>query len=169
MVDLIARTAAAGLVPVVVPGVRLDETAPEAITSVAVLPAATPSVQMPDPGQTLVHEGRRILWSGRRQALVLGAPLAVTGAAVTDQSDAWVALTLSGARARDVLSRLVPIDLRDRAFPEAATARTLLQHVTVSLTRTAPDAYLILAFRSMAGTLVHDITVAMENAAAREG
>ena len=38
-------------------------------------------------------------------------------ATVTDQSDGWVQLALTGIRARDVLERLAMIDCSDQAFP----------------------------------------------------
>ena len=40
-----------------------------------------------------------------------------TGAAVTDQSDGWAGMVLTGATRREVLARLVPLDLGPTAFP----------------------------------------------------
>jgi sarcosine oxidase subunit gamma len=74
---------------------------------------------------------------------------------------------LEGARAEEVLARLVPIDLRASTFAEGHCARTLLQPVTVSISRVGLDAFEILAFRSMAATLVHDLDTALQMVAAR--
>ena len=43
---------------------------------------------------------------------------------MTDQSDGWTVLALSGAAAVDVLARLVPVDLRLAAFPVGGALRT---------------------------------------------
>ena len=85
-------------------------------------------------------------------ALVLGARVEIEGAVCVDQSDGLAALELEGS-VREVLARLCPIDLRERAFPEGATARTLLNHVHVSLTRVSGGTWLVLMPRSMAGTV----------------
>jgi sarcosine oxidase subunit gamma len=112
----------------------------------------------------------RAIWFGRDMALLVGAapdPRLASVAALTDQSDAWAAVSLSGKGAEDVLARLVPVDLRATHFKEGHTVRSLLGHMNASVTRTSPESFLILVFRSMAGTLAHDITEAMEAVAAR--
>ena len=68
---------------------------------------------------------------------------------------------------KDILARLVPIDLRDQAFPDGAAARTLFGHMTAVLMRLGPEHYEVMVFRSMAGTLAHDLKDAMESVAAR--
>ena len=131
---------------------------------------AAHGVVWPAPGATAVSGETRIIWFGVGQAMLKGVSPAgglAEHAALVDQSDAWAAMELSGAGARTVLARLTPIDLRDGAFAEGRTARTLLQHMGCSLTRTGPDTYLILVMRSMAGSAAHDLTRAMETVAAR--
>jgi len=86
---------------------------------------------------------------------------------VVDQGDGIAAVRLEGGGARDVLARLVPLDLRDGSFPEGATARTLLNHMAVTLTRVGAEAWEILAMRSMAATLVRELAEAMRHVAAR--
>ena len=174
MARLIAKSPAEGLLPVAHGEVTLAEDLPEAITSVAPLGGQDAAVAgalgqaFPAPGTTTTGPAGDLVWSGRGQALLLGPPPgAVPGAAVTDQSDAWTVLTLSGPGARAVLARLVPADLRPSVFPEGATARTLLGHMTVSITRTGPDAYRLMVFRSMARTAVHELSEAMRSVAAR--
>jgi sarcosine oxidase subunit gamma len=56
-------------------------------------------------------------------------------AAVSDQSDAYVVLRLTGAGLRDTLAKLVSIDLHDRAFPPGRAAETLAAHIGVILWR----------------------------------
>ena len=114
--------------------------------------------------------GARAIWFGREQALLVGidpdASLA-KHAALTDQSDAWAVTTLTGLQATDVLARLTPLDLRDAHFKRGHTARSDLMHMNASITRTGADSFMILVFRSMAQTLLHDIQTAMEGVAAR--
>ena len=77
------------------------------------------------------------------------------------------AVQLRGARAVDVLARLVPVDLRAAQFKRGHTVRTDLMHMTASITATGANTFLILVFRSMAQTLVHDLKTAMEGVASR--
>ena len=65
----------------------------------------------------------------------------------------------------EALARHVPIDLRLSAFPLGAAARTPLYHMSMVLLRTAPDAFLILCFRSMAKTGWHEIETALRSLA----
>ncbi len=88
-------------------------------------------------------------------------------AAVVDQSDAWCAVSLSGGTAEDVLARLVPVDLRRAQFKRGHTVRTQVGHMMTSVTRTGPDSFMILVFRSMAVTLIHELKQAMQFVAAR--
>jgi sarcosine oxidase subunit gamma len=87
--------------------------------------------------------------------------------ALTDQSDGWTVVQLQGAGAADVLARLTPVDLRHAVFKRGHTARTDLMHMAASITRTNDDAFMIMVFRSMAGTLLHDLQRAMEGVASR--
>ncbi len=178
MVDLIAKSPCDGLLPKEIGTVSLSETVFEAITSVAPLGGQDKAVSealkaqigaaLPGPNRTTGKANSRAVWSGRGQVFVLGPSLApIKGAAMTDQTDAWACVELDGAAARDVLARLVPIDLRDSVFKRGHAARTQLMHMNIVLMRTGADRYGIMAFRSMAGTLVHDLERAMEAVAAR--
>lgn len=178
MVELTAKSACAGLLPKDIGGVTLSESVFDAITSVAPFAGQEGAVSdalktqvgaaFPAPNRTTGRAGSRVVWSGRGQAMVLGPALApIKGAALTDQTDAWACVTLDGSGARDVLARLLPIDLRDGTFKRGHAARTQLNHLNVVVMRTGADRYDIMAFRSMAGTLVHDLETAMEGVAAR--
>lgn len=123
-------------------------------------------VGFPAPGRSEAAGNVRVIWSGRDAALVLGARVEVEGAVCVDQSDGWAALLLGGA-VRGVLVRLCPLDLRDRAFPEGSAARSLLKHVPVLLMRVSEGEWLLLAPRSMAGTVLEDLIEAARGLAAR--
>lgn len=175
---LLAKTPCDGLLPVTIGTVRLSEDAPRAITSVAPLKGQAAAVsdalsaqigaRLPKPGRTTGKAGARAVWSGLDQALVLGPALSpIAGAAMTDQSDAWACVTLEGPGARAVLARVTPLDLRESVFKQGHAARTELAHLSVVLIRTGAERYQVLAFRSMAKTLEHDLSEAMTAAAAR--
>ncbi|QIE56249.1 hypothetical protein G5B40_12730 [Pikeienuella piscinae] len=89
---------------------------------------------------------------------------------VTDISDGFVALTLSGRRARDVLARLSTLDYADANFPEGAVARTIMAQIGVVIRR-LPDVdeptYALETARSSARSFAHDVATAISAVAAR--
>lgn len=179
MAKLLERSAAERALPepVTIGAARLAEARVEAITWVAPFAGQERAVSaalkeaagltFPKPGRVSRSKTARALSVGAGQALVLGPEVAVEGAACVAQGSAWAILALSGEDARAVLARLTPVDLRDAAFPVNATARTLIGHMTASLTRVGENAWEIMVFRSMAATLVHDLTRAMRQVAGR--
>lgn len=180
MAELIARTACAGLLPLSIGGVSLHEQAPERLTLVAPFRGRTAALSaamtaahgmaFPAPNRTTGKAGARAVWFGRGQAMLVGPEpsAALAGlAALSDQSDAWATVRIEGEGAEAVLARLVPVDLRAGSFRRGHTARTQVQHLSASITRAGGDAFRIMAFRSMAETLVHDLKTAMEAVAAR--
>ncbi|WP_110549001.1 sarcosine oxidase subunit gamma [Yoonia vestfoldensis] len=125
-------------------------------------------------GLSLPAAGRRKIagdaicqWIGH-DAWVVSAPVMLDGlAAVSDQSDGYAALDVAGAGVEAVLARLIPLDLRSTTFKVNHTARSLLGHVPVSITRTGAQAFEVMVMRSMAASLVHDLQVAMSGLARR--
>ncbi len=180
MAELLAKTPCSGLVPVTHGAVTLDEVAVGPITSLApyrgqraaLSSALTETVGLgwPEPGRSTANGDARLVWTGRDQAFLLGAaPDARLGdfAAITDQSDGWAVLRIAGAGVEDVLARLMPIDLAPDRFAPGHAARTLCGHMTVSVLRLDTQAVQIMGFRSMAGTLVHELETAMAAVEAR--
>lgn len=55
--------------------------------------------------------------------------------AVTDISDAWLAIGVAGPRARDVLAKAATVDLHPDSFPAGSATRTLFGRVTVIVSR----------------------------------
>lgn len=178
MPELIAKSALEGR-SVTLAGVTLAEAAAGPITSVAVLPGGgklvakalkTLGLAMPAPNTFGEKKGARIVWTGREQAFVVGVEAPVMeGAAVTDQSDGWAVLMLSGVAAVDVLARLVPLDLRLGAFPVGSAVRSGLNHMNAVILRTGDYAFEVMVFRSMARTAWHELETTMGMAAARQG
>lgn len=177
MVKLVALGAFEGVALGAVGGVTLAEVDVAGAVSVAPLAGQGATVDaalkavglgFPAPNQVVGTGARRAIWAGRGRALVIGGVPALDGiAAVTEQGDGIAALVVQGAAVEAVLARLVPMDLRLRAFPAGATARTFVNHMTAQVTRVAEDAVEIMVMRSMARTLVHELREAAEGVAAR--
>lgn len=157
-------------------GMTLSLMDPGPLTSIAPLRgqgAATASAMTaaglpwPSAGEIAMDAGASVQWFGRDLWLLAGRPAPdLPMAALTDQSDAWVTLELTGPRIAEVMARLVPIDLRLTAFPEGSATRTEMHGMMVALARTGPQALRIMAFRAMARTLADTVSEAMENVAA---
>ncbi|HEX4268679.1 MAG TPA: sarcosine oxidase subunit gamma family protein [Steroidobacteraceae bacterium] len=72
-------------------------------------------------------------------------------AAVSDQSDAYVILRLTGPKVRDMLAKLVPIDVHPRGFQVNDVAQTVCGYVNVTLWRLEDSAQSDPAFEIWAG------------------
>lgn len=179
MAKLIAKTAAEDLLPLTVGGLTLSDATPKRLTALSLWPGAAAEAHLalsaaglgwPTPDRAVKGEKGLCLWSGRDQAFIVDAAvpaaLSVHGA-ITDVTDGWVALKLSGPLAATALARLMAIDLSPRAFPEGATARTGLGHMMALLHRSSSRSFTIYVFRSMTASAVHEIEVAMKALAAR--
>lgn len=168
--QLQAKTPAEGLLPKSHGDLTLSELTPTRLTSVAPYRGHEGAVAAalggwPVAGQVVVIPGGRVAWSGLRQAFVLDADVPdLPGAAVTDQSDAWTMVRLSGPGAIDAMARLCPLDLSQ--LGHGRCARTLVNHMS-ALILSAEDGFEILVFRAFAQTLVHELLEAMEHVAAR--
>ncbi|MEO1640013.1 MAG: sarcosine oxidase subunit gamma [Pseudomonadota bacterium] len=173
MVKLVPLTPCDGLLPIEIGGVTVSKVLPKALTSVAPFKGQEKAVSAAlkkAVGDGLPEVGQRagaVTWFGHGMYLVADR-VALDGAAVTDQSDAWAVVEIAGAGAEDVLARLVPIDLRSAGFPKNSVAKTMLAHLSITIVRTGPDRFEIMAMRSMATTLVHDLKTAMKGLAARD-
>ncbi len=134
--------------------------------------AAAVGAGLPGTGRTTGLAEGRLIWAGLGQWLLTGpavrvAEPALAGlAAVIDQSDGWAGMLLDGPEAREVLSRLLPLDLDPAAFPEGFAARSLLRHVAC-LVVASEAGWEVRVQRSFARTAVHEITGAMRSLAGR--
>lgn len=180
MGELIAKSACADLLPLEIGSLQVVEVDLGTLTSVAPFAGqmkatsdalkSAHGMAFPEANRATGKEGARAIWFGRDMAMLAGPPCDPSVAdhgALTDQTDAWASVTISGEAAEDVLARLVPVDLRSASFKRGHSARTLLKHMNGSVTRLGPNSFLILVFRSMARTLAHDLKEAMEAVAAR--
>lgn len=173
-----AVTPCAGLLPLTIGALTLTEVDPGCLTALApyhgkalgeALKAAH-GMALPDANRTTGKAGARVLWFGHAHYLLMGPapdPALDDHAAVTDISDGWAVVQLAGEGAAAALARVTPIDLRLGQFKQSHTARTDLRHMHASITRLGDEVFMIMVFRSMAHTLVHDLGAAMEGVAAR--
>jgi heterotetrameric sarcosine oxidase gamma subunit len=102
-------------------------------------------VEPPRKPNTAASRGTaRIAWIAPEQWLVIGAT-----AEGIDMSDAYCAIRLTGARVRDVLSKSVPVDLSETAFPSLSCTRTLMGSIPAFIMRDS-SGFLVLVDRGLA-------------------
>ena len=180
MVDLVALSPCEGLLPLTIGDASVTEVETGHLTSIAAFRGQDKAVSdalkkaygmaTPAPNRATGKEGARAIWFGPRMMLLQGpAPdkTLAKHAALTDQTHAWVTVRIDGAAAEAVMARLTPVDVRASQFKRGHTARTELQHMMASITRTGPQAFQIMVFRGFAETLIHDLKAAMSSVAAR--
>ena len=83
---------------------------------------------------------------------------------MTDQSDAWVILALTGPLVRRTLERICPIDCSALTMPVGTTARTVIEHLGSIIVRRPDDddanpCFWLLSARSSASSFLHAITL----------
>ena len=167
----------------------LGEVAVEEVTDIAIVSIATPlgggdalagAVQtawgcaLPAPrGASKSADGSvTLIFSTPDQTLAIlpgVAGLAVTGVAetlgdagyYTEQTDNWVGLRVSGARATTALERICPLDLATMAVDGAE--RTVMEHLGVFILREAEDRFLLLSGSSSAKSFLHAVELSMRN------
>ena len=132
--------------------------------------------ERPSPGKSsLSSDGRtRFLWTAQDQLFALldddnpNATADLSGklegkAYITLQSDNWVALRLSGGKAREALARICPIDLHPSVFPEGHVARTMMEHMGAIVLHDGPDSFLLLSASSTARSYLHAVETSLRN------
>lgn len=180
MVELVATSSCETLLPISIGTLCLEEIDLGPLTSIAPFSGQADAVSaaletahgvgFPAPNRAVSNIKAKVIWFGREAALLVGvSPDAglFQHAALSDQSDAWVCVQLNGLGAEDVMARLTPVDLRRAVFAQRHTCRTLIGHMSASITRLAPASLMILVFRSMAVTLIEELQEAMEAVTAR--
>jgi len=125
-------------------------------------------VDLPNGPSRVEGKGVAFVWAGpdqwlaiadRNESRDLEAELktALTGSAsVVDHSDGRVVVRISGARARDVMAKGVPIDLHARAFKPGSVAITHASHIGVILWQLDDTpTYEVAMFRSYVDSFAH--------------
>lgn len=87
----------------------------------------------------------------------------ISSAYLSDQSDGWVMLKLSGEKSHDVLARICPIDLHPTVFTPGCVARTQMEHINAIIICDAVNEYTLMAARSYAQSFLHSLEVSIKN------
>jgi heterotetrameric sarcosine oxidase gamma subunit len=82
---------------------------------------------------------------------------------LTDQTDALAALELEGPQARAALARICPLDLHPDSFAQGAGARTMMEHLAVTILRTGDARFLLLSASSSAESFRHAVEQSLHN------
>lgn len=82
---------------------------------------------------------------------------------VTDQTDVWSGLEISGPNCRTALERICPIDLHPNSFAVNDVARTAMEHLGVIILRKDQETYLLLSASSSAGSFLHAVETSLNN------
>lgn len=82
---------------------------------------------------------------------------------VTDQSDGWALLRVSGPRSRAALERICMLDLHPDIFTVGAVARTVMDHLGVIIHRDDEHSFLLMSARSSAESFAHAVVTSAEN------
>ena len=123
--------------------------------------ALSAKMWMPAIGRAEDH----VIWTAVDQWFVLGArPDVADCAAVTDQSDAWAMLDLTGDGWRDVLARLAPLDAD--IFEVGQVARTEVAHMA-GMVIGIEGGVRLAVMRSFASNLHHHVVDAMQSVTAQ--
>ena len=161
---------AAGLTLAELTGFELVQVMARRGQSDAVAQACTEAYGKAPPAkpQAVSAEGALLVWSAPDQFLALStrgsgsamerARLAFAGmASLSEQSDARSLISISGARARDMLAKVCSLDLHPAAFPVGAAAATSIDHTAVNLWRgedhSGEAVFHLLVFASFAESL----------------
>ncbi len=180
MIDLVPSSPLDGLLPRTVGGCSLSAMTPAFITAItarrgaqAALAAALASahdLRLPPVGRSSGRGGMRLVWAGQGRYFLWAdcpaSPTLAKGAALSDHSDAWVVMSLTGALAPEVLSRLCPLDLRASVFRRGHSAAAEIARMPGILRRGAKG-FEIAVMRSFAQTAVQRIVDAMTSVAAQ--
>lgn len=115
-------------------------------------------------GIALAHDGRLLMRVGPAQIWIIGPEAddlperLPADCAVTPLSHSRTRIGLSGAPAREVLAKLIPIDLHPRVFGPGHFAMTGIHHTPVTVHCTDADSFDIYAMRTFAADVWDALT-----------
>jgi len=82
---------------------------------------------------------------------------------VTDQSDSYAILEVSGNRALEALERICPVNLHEDEFKIGSIARTMMEHLGVVIMKTETNKWTLMSSRSSAHSFLHAIEASAKN------
>ena len=122
-------------------------------------------LDFPVVGKSVCAKKNKIMWIGMNQFLFLGDKIEMKEVALTDQSDAWTILLLTGDKTADVMDRLCPVDTR--SLMSGDVVRSMIGHMTAIVEKTEAGCQLMV-FRAFAETLLHEVCNSMRSVTAQE-
>lgn len=128
----------------------------------------------PITGQSTVNDDLRLMGMSPDQAFLLfahagpNAVAAVRGKLgevgwLTDQSDSWAMLRVSGTDCRLALARLCMLDLHSNVFGIGAAQRTTMEHLAVIIVRESEDTFLLMSPTSSAESFLDAVVTSARN------
>ncbi|WP_112322995.1 sarcosine oxidase subunit gamma [Oceanibium sediminis] len=132
------------------------------------------ALPLPDARTATSAKGRRLIRLSPDQLMLMwqdtdpdparGVAAALDGTGyVTTQTGAWVALDLAGPLTLPALERVCPLALHPDSFPPGRFARTVMEHLSVVILNTGPDAMRLLSASSSAGSFLHMLETSLRN------
>lgn len=121
-------------------------------------------VDLPAAPRRITVQNTIYLWSGVESWLAISenpelfanlSQSAANLAAITEQGDGRSLFRVSGPFARQILAKLVPIDLHPSVFPPDAVALTLAAHIGITLWAEDDGGFILACFRSFGAALHH--------------
>lgn len=82
---------------------------------------------------------------------------------ITEQTDAWLGLKVSGQRIMECLERICPINISLDAFKENAFARTVMEHLGTIIIRVKSDEFELFSASSSANSFLHAVETSAKN------
>ena len=82
---------------------------------------------------------------------------------ITEQSDAWIGIKVSGQNVIACLERICPLNLAIDAFGKNCFARTAMEHLNVIIIRTKRNEFELFSSSSSANSFLHAIETSARN------
>ena len=130
-------------------------------------------LKMPSPDKSVKNKDTRILSTQPDQIFVLtkrtddpekSMAIEFDGSAyITDQTDAWVILEISGSSSREALERICQLDLDKEIFQLDSMARTSMEHMSAIIIRKADDTFYLMSASSSAKSFLHAVELSAQH------
>ena len=82
---------------------------------------------------------------------------------ITEQSDAWLGIKVSGQNITSCLERICPINLSIEAFGISCFARTAMEHLNTIIIRTKKNEFELFSASSSANSFLHALKISAQN------
>ena len=130
-------------------------------------------LKMPSPNKSVKNKDTRIFSTQPDQIFVLTKrtddpekSMAIEigkSAYITDQTDAWVILEISGSSSREALERICQLDLDKEIFKLDSMARTSMEHMSAIIIRKAGDTFYLMSASSSAKSFLHAVELSAQH------